>query len=174
MLGAADAIDTVFGAYPTVATALQLPPQDTVTAHDLLERRLAPAIRSPRGTGVAGMAPPPDMPHHGAVIQVHIPPTQSGFSARAAWVYLPPAYLVPRPATAAGPGGARRRAGQSPRLAGRRPAGPADGPVDGGAPGLAPVVVMPDSLGGPAANPLCMDSALGRDDTYLALTSPHG
>jgi S-formylglutathione hydrolase FrmB len=38
--------------------------------------------------------------------------------------------------------------------------------------GLAPVVVMPDHLGSPLANPLCMDSQLGNVATYLSADVP--
>ena len=38
--------------------------------------------------------------------------------------------------------------------------------------GLAPVVVMPDALGASLANPLCLDSRLGRAATYLAVDVP--
>jgi S-formylglutathione hydrolase FrmB len=38
--------------------------------------------------------------------------------------------------------------------------------------GLAPVVVMPDALGNPIADPMCLDSALGQTDTYLAQDVP--
>jgi len=38
--------------------------------------------------------------------------------------------------------------------------------------GLAPVVVMVDQLGAPLANPLCMDSRLGKVATYLAVDVP--
>jgi S-formylglutathione hydrolase FrmB len=37
---------------------------------------------------------------------------------------------------------------------------------------LAPVVVIPDWLGAPLANPLCLDSRLGRDQTYLSVDVP--
>jgi S-formylglutathione hydrolase FrmB len=38
--------------------------------------------------------------------------------------------------------------------------------------GLAPVVVMPDHLGDPLNNPLCMDSRLGNVATYLSVDVP--
>jgi S-formylglutathione hydrolase FrmB len=38
--------------------------------------------------------------------------------------------------------------------------------------GLAPIVVMPDALGSTFANPLCLDSRLGRSDTYLSQDVP--
>jgi hypothetical protein len=38
--------------------------------------------------------------------------------------------------------------------------------------GLAPVVVVPDVLGGPLANPLCLDSPLGNSASYLDMDVP--
>ncbi|MGI8591415.1 MAG: alpha/beta hydrolase-fold protein, partial [Nakamurella sp.] len=38
--------------------------------------------------------------------------------------------------------------------------------------GLAPVVVMPDPLGGALANPMCLNSRLGNDDSYLNVDVP--
>ena len=38
--------------------------------------------------------------------------------------------------------------------------------------GLAPVVVMPDSLGSELANPVCLDSSLGNVATYLTVDVP--
>ena len=174
VLGAADAVDTVYGAYPTVATALQLPPADTVAATGVLHRDSG-AGRLP--AGAAGplwqrWQPPPGMPTHGVVTQVHIPATHSGFSARDAWVYLPPAYLTPH-----------RPLLPVLMMVSGEPGSPRDW-LDGGLiaeqldrwtaahHGLGPVVVMPDGLGALTANPLCMDSALGRADTYLARDVP--
>ena len=106
------------------------------------------------------------------MIQVDIPPTRSGFAARAAWVYLPPAWFA-----------ADRPLLPVLMLIGGQPGGPRDW-LDGGRlaqrmdawaaahGGLAPVVVMPDALGGPVADPMCLDSALGRTDTYLSQDVP--
>lgn len=171
VLGAADAVDTVYGAYPTVSTALQLPPYDAV-----------PALRAVPAGRVTGpdagrplwesWRPPHAMPSHGAVAEVHIPPIRSGFAARDAWVYLPPAYLT-----------AHRPQLPLLMMIGGQPGSPRDW-LDGGQlaqqmdrwaaahAGLAPVVVMPDALGGLTSNPLCMNSALGRADTYLARDVP--
>ena len=174
LLGAADAVDTVYGAYPTVATALQLPPPDTTSAASVLDRMPHAASPStPSGEPLwASWTPPADMPTHGAVTEVHIPPTHSGFSARPAWVYLPPAYLT-----------ARRPLLPVLMMVSGEPGSPRDW-LDGGLlaqqmdrwaaahHGLAPIVVMPDSLGGLTDNPLCMDSRLGRVDTYLARDVP--
>lgn len=107
-----------------------------------------------------------------AVTQVAIPATRSGFPARAAWVYVPPAYLT-----------ADRPLLPVVVLLGGQPGSPRDR-VDGGQPaqrlddwaeahhGLAPVVVMPDGLGGEVANPLCLDSLLGQADGYLSVDVP--
>jgi S-formylglutathione hydrolase FrmB len=106
------------------------------------------------------------------VITVRIPPIRSGFAARDAWIYVPPAYLaLPRPALPvlmmiSGQPGTPRDWLDGGQLAEQ---------MDGWATahqGLAPVVVMPDALGGLTANPLCMDSRLGRADTYLARDVP--
>jgi S-formylglutathione hydrolase FrmB len=116
--------------------------------------------------------PPRAMPKAGTVDQVSIPGVASGFAARPGYVYLPPAYLArPRP--------------QLPVLVllGGQPGNPrvwvdsgqVQAVMDGFASrhhGLAPVVVMPDDLGSEFANPLCLDSRLGRVQTYLTVDVP--
>lgn len=166
VLGAADGIDSQFGAFPTVGTALQLPPYDQVSAAAVLRQGGA---HSPATVGSAqSWRPPPNMPQNGAVTQVDIPGTRSGFAARPAWLYVPPAYLAtPRPllpvlVMIGGQPGTTRDWLDGGQLAQQmdRWAAAHDG--------LAPVVVMPDALGATTADPLCMDSALGKADTYLA------
>ncbi|SCX57085.1 S-formylglutathione hydrolase FrmB [Klenkia marina] len=166
VLGAADAVNQVYQPFPTVAAALQLPPYDQVDAADVLTDTTVSTA------SLADWTPPADMPTTGALSEVTIPATRSGFAARPAWVYLPPAYLVQdRPALPVWV------------MLGGQPGSPRDW-IDGGQiaqrldawadahHGLAPVVVMPDDLGGEASNPLCMDSALGKADTYLAVDVP--
>lgn len=129
-------------------------------------------VRSGRGKPLADVwHAPAGMPDRGAVSTVEIP-SSGGFGPRAAWLYLPPAYLV------------------SPRaelpvlvLLSGQPGTTRDW-LDGGHladmlddfarahQGLAPVVVMPDILGSYAANPLCLDSRLGQVETYLAKDVP--
>jgi len=154
VLGVADGIDTYFGAFPTVGTAIQAPPKDDVSPASVLRH--------------TDLAPSAGMPRTGAVTEVSIPATRSGFAARPAWVYVPPAYLTPDhpPLPVL-------------MLIGGQPGGTRDW-LDGGQlaqqmdewaaahDGVAPVVVMPDALGSTTANPLCMNSALGQVDTYLA------
>jgi enterochelin esterase-like enzyme len=112
------------------------------------------------------------MPAHGAVTEVPVPGIRSGFAARPAWVYLPPAYLVsPRallPVLVLIPG---------------QPGSPRDW-IDGGGlihimdafasahAGLAPVVVVPDPLGRVLGQTLCVDSPAGQAFTYLTVDVP--
>jgi enterochelin esterase-like enzyme len=168
VLGAADGVDAVYGAFPTVATALQLPPDDTVAA----PAALAPARASTAPVAGRPLAevwrPGGTVPATGAVTEVAIPPTRSGFAARDAWLYLPPAYFA-----------ADRPLLPVLVMIGGQPGGPRDW-LDGGRlaqvmdawaaahEGLAPVVVMPDATGREVRNPLCLDSALGEVDTYLS------
>jgi S-formylglutathione hydrolase FrmB len=117
--------------------------------------------------------PPRGMPQTGAVYQVRIPGVRSGFPARPGYIYLPPAYLAtPRPqlpvlVLLAGQPGDPRNWLDSGRL---------QALMDGFArrhDGLAPVVVMPDDLGSYFANPLCLDSRLGKVQTYLTVDVPN-
>ncbi|MEI4271458.1 alpha/beta hydrolase-fold protein [Klenkia sp. LSe6-5] len=166
VLGAANGVNQVYQPFPTVAAALQLPPYDQVDARDVL------TDASVSSASLADWTPPAGMPTTGALSQVTIPATTSGFPARPAWVYLPPAYLT-----------ADRPALPVWIMLGGQPGSPRDW-VDGGQiaqrldawadahHGLAPVVVMPDDLGGEASNPLCTDSPLGNADTYLSVDVP--
>ena len=98
--------------------------------------------------------------------------TRSGFHARQAMVYLPPAYL----------GSVRPELPVLVMIPGQ-PGGPEDWFVagkmasimDGFAAahaGVAPIVVVPDATGSTLANTLCLDSQLGNVETYLAEDVP--
>jgi S-formylglutathione hydrolase FrmB len=113
------------------------------------------------------------MPDSGVVTQVDIPATRSGFVARQAWLYLPPAYLtspraqLPVLVLLAGQPGSPEDWFDSGELAARMDRFAAQHE------GLAPVVVVPDDLGDPLSNPLCMDSRLGQVATYLSDDVPN-
>lgn len=171
-LSGAAQVNEHFGAYPTVRAALgvALPNQIDFSQIPGPTPRLVVA--------------PPGMPlaqtwteqagqrGAGAVSTASIPGTTSGFSARPAWIYLPPAYLsTPR--------------AQLPVLVlvSGQPGTPRDW-FDGGKlghvmdtfaaahHGLAPVVVVADQLGSQLAHPLCMDSQLGNTFSYLSVDVP--
>jgi enterochelin esterase-like enzyme len=116
--------------------------------------------------------PPVRMPAAGIVTEATIPGTESGFVARPAVLYLPPAYLtspravLPVMVMIAGQPGAPQDWFTGGRLATTLDAYAARHQ------GLAPVVVVVDALGWQEANPLCLDSALGHDATYLARDVP--
>ncbi len=163
------AVNLVFAAYPTVRDALGLPSANALAFADVQPPVADPVAGRPLDRAWAA---PADLPDRGRVVTVPIPGTVSGFSARDAQVYLPPAYFAdPRPLLpvlvllAGQPGDpgdwfAGGRAAQSmDAFAARHD-------------GLAPVVVVADGTGSTLANPLCLDSRLGNVATYLATDVP--
>ncbi|OZM77424.1 alpha/beta hydrolase family protein [Pseudonocardia sp. MH-G8] len=171
LAGCAEGMNLVYREYPTPRTVLGLPAVDEIPFTQVPLREQVIAARS--GLPLSAVwRPPAGMPDAGVVTEVAIPAPESGFAARPAWLYLPPAYL------------SRPRA-QLPVLVllSGQPGSPRDW-LDGGElarrmdafaaahDGLAPVVVMADHLGAPLANPLCMDSRLGNVATYLSVDVP--
>jgi enterochelin esterase-like enzyme len=104
----------------------------------------------------------------GRLYQVHIPGTVSGFETRPAIVYLPPAALGARPARLplvvvfSGQPGWPSDVFDSGHLA---EVADAYARIHNG---VAPIIVAPDQLGSAGANPMCADSSLGRNATYLS------
>ncbi|TFC16640.1 hypothetical protein E3O19_06870 [Cryobacterium algoritolerans] len=124
---------------------------------------------TPPASGVPSLSPangraPTDMPSVGAISSVQIPATLSGFVARDAQVYLPPAALVPNPPALPF---VLMMMGQP----GEPDAGPIKGVLDAFAAqhgGLAPIVVVADQLGDPNVDSLCLDTdQFGQVETYL-------
>ena len=110
-----------------------------------------------------------EIPEHGLVVRVRIP---GALHARAAQVYLPPAWFVsPRPSLGAiellhGTPGAPEdwtRAGYADVAAERWAARHR---------GMAPVIVMADPNGGFTRDTECVDGREGRAETYLAVDVP--
>jgi enterochelin esterase-like enzyme len=160
-------INANLGEFPTVATAI---------GSDRLEPLVLPA--GAHGETVASgplwktWHSPLLMPKKGRVGTATIPGTQSGFAARQAIVYLPPAALV-------------RHAPALPVLImmSGEPGGPVDMIASAQLPklvnayaqkhhGLAPIVVIPDQLGARNANPMCLDSPLGNAASYITKDVP--
>ena len=164
VLAGALAINRDAGAYPTIAAAL-----GTRTIAPLTVDPAAPAAASTAFLPdlYASWTPPAGMPATGRYGTVHIPGTVSGFPARDAVVYLPPAALV-----------AHAPALPVMMMLSGQPANPdsvvTSGNIvrtlDGYASthhGLAPIVVVPDQLSADDHNPMCVDGALGNSRTYL-------
>ncbi|MCI4659114.1 alpha/beta hydrolase [Cryobacterium zhongshanensis] len=131
-----------------------------------------PLLSAPMAAGAADAAsplpetwrPPADLPSTGSFGSVRIPATVSGFSARDAEVYLPPAALVPdAPALPF----VLMMMGQP----GDPDAGPIASVLDAFAAahnGLAPIVLVADQLGDPDVDSLCLNTAeYGQVETYL-------
>lgn len=157
-------VNAFYGYRTTLAGVLGLPAANEVAFDSL--------VRSEAIVPVTGWQPPPDMPRSGRIARVDVPGVASGFAARPAWVYLPPAYLASSrpllPVLVLVPG---------------QPGGPEDWLLAGrlatvldhyaaGHAGIAPIVVVPDATGASLANPLCLDSRLGRAETYLTVDVP--
>lgn len=164
LLTAGVKINAVYAYRPTLAGVLGVP------AANAIDFAAVPATEPVVPS--AGWRPPADLPRGGRVATVDIPGTVSGFPARPASVYLPPAYLVtPRPELpvlvliGGQPGDVTDwlQAGELATIMDRYAA--AHG-------GLAPVVVVPDATGSSFADPLCLDSRLGNVQTYLAADVP--
>jgi len=138
---------------------------------------VAPLVLPPRSTSSASTSstgttadlwhswqPPADLPAHGTTGTVTIPAFVSGFAARDAQVYLPPAALV---AHAPALPFVLMMMGQP----GSPDAGPISTVLDQFAAahnGLAPIVVVADQLGNPDVDSLCLDTPeRGNVETYI-------
>jgi len=167
---AANQVNDYFQAYPSlrVVLAVWLDPKPVFTT----SRHVTEVVPRPGQALGSIWHPPPTMPQTGAVYQADIPGVRSGFKARPAYIYLPPAYqATPRPQLpvlvllAGEPGDPRNWVDF----------GQVQSMMDDFARahhGLAPVVVMPDDLGSEFGNPLCLNSRLGQLQTYLTVDVP--
>jgi enterochelin esterase-like enzyme len=155
---AADAVNTYFDYMPTIAALMGRRAADQATLLQVQARLAAPTTTPP--------------PARGLVERVVIPGTVSGFKARAAQVYLPPAYFArPQPilpvivllhGTPGTPEDWTR-------------AGRVDLTLDAWAKdhnGFAPVVIMPDPNGSFTGDTECVDGRQGNAETYLTTDVP--
>ncbi len=154
-------INIDFGQYPTVRAALGI----SVYADDI-----TPFIRqADPAASIATWTAPADMPTVGKVGSVTIPATASGFPARKAVVYLPPAALTANPpklpvlVVLSGQPGTP----DDPLLSSKLEQ--SSNAYAAAHQGLAPIVVSPDQLGAPDKNPLCIDSPAGNSATYITV-----
>ncbi len=165
----ANQVNAVFGAYPTPRDALGIARPDDVALPAVRPHPLDPVRTHPLERS---WSPPPGLGFSGKLTSADIPGAASGFVARRAKIYLPPAYFSDTPprlpvlVLLTGQPGTPQdwiSAGRLPRI------------MDAFARahrGLAPVVVVPDPTGGPLRDPLCLNSPLGNVDTYLATDVP--
>jgi len=165
------------GAVGVNADVAEFPTLGSALGVNAISRLALPTVRpTPTSTALQTLAEswhaPAGMPKTGSVGSVTIPATVSHFVARSAVVYLPPAALV----------------ADAPRLPvlemlSGQPGAPSNLITSGAMAtildqfaaaheGLAPIVVIPDQLGAPQLNPMCVDSALGNSATYLTVDVP--
>lgn len=156
-------INADFGLYRTlneIATPPALPSLDPLPATAGSQDVASAAF-------VVDWVPPATMPAAGTVGETDIPATISHFAARPAVVYLPPAALVADPprlpvmVMLSGQPGSPEDLFSTGRLASYLDSFAAAHE------GLAPIVVVPDQLGSPDQNPMCLDSPLGDVESYI-------
>lgn len=154
-VNAAYGIDTTIGAMLGISTAdpIDIPDPDPAETND------------PAEPLYATWKPPADLPAHGetGLVPGGIPNTNSGFDARPAQLYLPPAALV----------------ADAPRLPlvimmMGQPGDPDPQFIAkvldehaAAHDGLAPIALVVDQLGDPTADPMCLDTDLGKVESYV-------
>ncbi|MFJ9951058.1 alpha/beta hydrolase [Kitasatospora sp. NPDC091207] len=167
LLMAASQVNRGFDQYPTARMMLAPKTQALTTG------KAPQTVSPPPGKALADVwQAPAGLPAKGTVSSAPIPGTKSGFDARDAYIYLPPAYQAsPRPLLPV-----------LVLLAGQ-PGSPSDWVTSGGLQqrmdafaadhqGLAPIVVMADQIATSMGNTLCMDSRIAKAQTYLAEDVP--
>ena len=167
-------INAYYGQYETIGSFYNA---DTagIAALSAQEMRHAQVAKTPGNTSqpaVAYWKKPTNMPLSGKLVTANIPGTVSGFNAREAIFYLPPAYLTSQPPelpvlvlVAGQPGGPQRWIG----------AGKLESIMNHFSQahqGLAPVVAVVDPNGSTLGNTMCMDSQIAKAGTYLSVDVP--
>lgn len=163
-------INVYFGEYPTVGSLVQGAPGLAQGIPPYLKKK--DKVRFQTAALAESWSPPKGMQTNGGFRLVSIPGVKSGFHARSAIVYLPPAYFstkhpaLPVLVLLSGQPGAPGDWLQSGHLGATLEA------YAQAHNGLAPVVVMPDPNGSQENNTMCMNSELGQVDTYMAVDVP--
>ena len=150
-------INVDFGQYPTLGDAVGTTYRDTLALPEKPQNALS----------ITEWTAPDDLPEEGLVGTVDIAARAADFAPRPAAVYLPPAALT---ASAPELPVVIALSGQPGTPSDVFSAGGVDQMMDSIAQangGLAPIVVVPDQLGDPSINPMCVDGALGDSQTYL-------
>jgi poly(3-hydroxybutyrate) depolymerase len=156
-------VNAAFGLDSTVADLAGIPIAKPVRLPKVVARVTQQVAHDPALW--ANWRPPRTMPAVGTTGQVSIPATISGFRARPAGIYLPPAALVANPPALPlvimmmGQPGNPDPSFTAAIL--NEFAAHHDG--------LAPIVLVPDQLGDPSVDPLCLDTTrYGKAETYIS------
>lgn len=159
-------VNVDYAAYPTLTALVQTNPYPAI---DLAGDRPPLDGRTP---SARDWHAPADMPATGLVGTVHIPGTRSGFPARPAVVYLPPAARTADPPALPV---IVSLSGQPGTPSDMFTAGAMATTLDAYAAahhGLAPIVVSADQLAVPGHNTMCVDSPIGNAATYITEDVP--
>ncbi|MGG7464092.1 alpha/beta hydrolase-fold protein [Plantibacter sp. YIM 135347] len=162
IVGAAG-VNQDFGEFRTVRDALGISPYGQYDA----------STHAQTSTTLADWTAPADMPADGIVERVDIPSTTSGFAHRPALVYLPPAARTSNPPKLPV---LEMFSGQPGQPSDLFQSGQIDAVLNAYARahgGVAPIVVVPDQLGAPDRNPMCVDGPLGNAASYLTVDVPN-
>jgi enterochelin esterase-like enzyme len=152
-----------YGLNPTLASLLGFPVGQPLAVPKPVHTQLPVQAAPPKPLWQTWTAPA-DMPATGKMGTVVIPAPASGFVARPAYLYLPPAALVANPPVLpvlilmmGQPGGPDSSLRYLPTL----------NQFVAAHHGLGPIVLTVDQIGDPTKNPLCIDSPAGKVHTYL-------
>lgn len=160
LLVGAVGINQDFGEFRTVGDALGISPYGAF-------QPLAQAQGS-----TSDWKAPAGMPAEGRVERIDIPATHSHFSHREALVYLPPAALSADPPALPVVEALSGQPGQPSDLFASAGIGGVLNRFAAAHHGIAPIVVVPDQLGAPDRNPMCVDGPLGNSASYLTEDVP--
>lgn len=160
---AALGINAGYGLNPTLASILGYPAGNPIAIPKPVQSQ-SPTLAAPPKPLWQTWNAPVGMPTTGTMGTVVIPATASGFVARPAYLYLPPAGLVANPPALpililmmGQPGGPDSSVRYLPTL----------NQFAAVHHGLGPIVLTVDQIGSPMKNPMCIDSPAGKVHTYL-------
>ena len=170
ILATALRIDMIYGEYQTIGSLVNYAPYQSLD-EAAIDSHATISVSQWRTRAAQHQLP--SMPATGTVYEQHIANTQSGFQARKALIYLPPAALSATPPRLpvllllSGQPGSPGRAFSASGIAAM---------MDHYArthDGLAPIVISPDQNGADTINSLCADTTLhGKAETYLTVDVP--
>lgn len=162
-------VDSIYGEYQTLGDLVGYSPYPRLTGITTAKD----TVSLKEWEKLAADGDLSDMPTSGSVVSAEIPATKSGFKARNALVYLPPAALMDRSpklpvlVLLAGQPGSPGRAMSASGITAIMDSYAADHD------GLAPIVVSPDQNGANTHNSLCADTTrYGKAETYLTKDVP--
>ncbi|MBT1169848.1 alpha/beta hydrolase-fold protein [Bifidobacterium sp. SO4] len=156
-------VDGIYGEYQTVGSLVGYTPYASIDSVDV--HKVSMSVE--QWLNKAQQNALPDMPKQGKVLTVDIPNTKSGFAARKAMIYLPPAALSKQPPALPVMELLAGQPGSPGRLVAAGGIAAMMNTYAASHHGLAPIVLVPDQNGADTHNSLCADTTQGKAETYL-------